>query len=102
MTETHWTPAELAHIGDTEEIRISTGRDDGTLRAFVPIWIVAADGNLYVRSYRGLDGAWYRHARHHPAGRLRTDGTDRSAMTVAKKGLRRLKTSTTPTPPSDP
>ncbi|WP_067681014.1 DUF2255 family protein [Nocardia miyunensis] len=76
MTETTWIPADLARWGDTEEIRISTRRADGTLRGFVPIWIVAADGSLYVRSYRGTDGAWYQHACRNPAGRIHADAID--------------------------
>ncbi|MBY8862907.1 DUF2255 family protein [Nocardia sp. CA2R105] len=82
MTETRWTTGDLDHWGGTEEIRISTRRSDGTLRAFVPIWIVAAGGNLYVRSYRGTDGAWYRHALEQPDGRIRTDGIDRDVHFV--------------------
>lgn len=67
----------VAQFGDADEIEISTRRDDGTLRAFVPIWIVSVDGALYVRSYRGADGAWYRHATvHHDrqAGAIRAGG----------------------------
>ncbi len=82
MTENKWTPTELARWGDSEEIRISTRRDDGTLRAFVPIWIVATDANLYVRSYRGPDGAWYQHTRRNPEGRIRAGGADRDVSFV--------------------
>jgi hypothetical protein len=53
---------ETGRFGRADEIEISTCLPDGTLRRFVPIWIVTVDGRLYVRSYRGGDGAWYRHA----------------------------------------
>ncbi len=76
MTETAWTPSDLARWGEIEEVRISTRREDGALREFVPIWIVNVDGNLYVRSYRGTDGAWYQHARRNPVGRIRGGGVD--------------------------
>jgi hypothetical protein len=32
---------------------------------------VAVDSGLYVRSYRGGDGAWYRHASKRPFGAIR-------------------------------
>ena len=40
----------------------------------MPIWIVTVDNALYVRSYRGRDGAWYRHATARSAGAIRTAG----------------------------
>ena len=45
-----WPDGELNRLAAAEEIQVSTRRGDGTLRGFVPIWIVAVDGNLYVRS----------------------------------------------------
>jgi hypothetical protein len=59
-------------LGCADEIQISTRRPDDTLRGFVPIWIVAVDGALYVRSYRGANGAWYRHATTASAGPVPT------------------------------
>ncbi|WP_433602381.1 DUF2255 family protein [Nocardia sp. CA-135953] len=82
MTETVWTPEDLARWGSVEEIRISTRRRDGSQRTFVPIWIVAADGGLYVRSHRGTVGAWYRHAQQDSHGRIRADGIDRDVTFV--------------------
>jgi len=73
-TPAAWTADALSRFGAAEEIEISTRRDDGSLRAFVPIWIVAVGDALYVRSYRGAGGAWYRHATEHPAGAIRAVG----------------------------
>lgn len=75
-------PAENAgqlidRFGGVEEIEISTYRADGTLRSFVPIWVVAVHGALYVRSYRGTGGAWHRHATtagNQRTGRIRASG----------------------------
>jgi hypothetical protein len=69
-----WPAGTLARFGAAGEIEISTRRRDGSLRAFVPIWIVAVGDALYVRSYRGADGAWYRHAIQHPAGAVQAAG----------------------------
>jgi hypothetical protein len=55
MTETctaTWSADDLALFGGAEQIDLSTRRRDGSLRPFVPIWIVTVDGALYVRSYR--------------------------------------------------
>jgi 4-carboxymuconolactone decarboxylase len=47
------------------------------LRAWVPIWVVRVGDALYVRSYRGNDGAWYRHATQRREGRIRAGGVER-------------------------
>jgi hypothetical protein len=60
---TNWTTDQLATLGNQVEIDIGPTRADGTSGAARPIWIVVVDGNLYVRSYRGPNGAWYRQAR---------------------------------------
>ncbi len=67
-----WPAGELIRLGGADEIEISTRRPDGSLRPFVPIWIVAVGDALYVRSYRGTGGAWYQHATQHPAGSIRS------------------------------
>lgn len=69
-----WPTDLLDRIGSAEEIEISTRRVDGSLRGYVPIWAVVVAGGLYVRSYRGGDGGWYRHAAAHPAGAIRAGG----------------------------
>jgi len=74
---TAWTTDELARIGGADELNITTARNNGSLRAWVPIWVVRVDDELYVRSYRGTGGAWYRHAVQHPVGRIRAGGVER-------------------------
>ena len=44
------------------EVEARTPRRDGSISSR-PIWVVVADGEAYVRSYRGPGGAWYRRAR---------------------------------------
>jgi hypothetical protein len=55
-----WTDAELRADTAATGLRISTRRSDGTLSAPVPIWLVRAGKDLYVRSYKGNGGAWFR------------------------------------------
>jgi hypothetical protein len=72
-----WTNDELDRIGAADELRITTTRRDGSLRQPVPIWVVRVGDDLYVRSYRGHDGAWFRHATALPQGRVDAGGVER-------------------------
>ena len=51
--------------------------ETGSLRRYVTIWVVRVGDDLYVRSYRGTEGAWFRHALAHPEGRVRAGGVER-------------------------
>jgi hypothetical protein len=72
-----WTAEELGKIGAAEELEIAPLGEDGSLRPFVTIWVVRVGDNLYVRSYRGHNGAWFRSALQRPQGRIRAGGVDR-------------------------
>ena len=78
-----WTVDELAAVGHATELLISTRRSDGGLRAPVPIWVVRVADELYVRSYRGAGGAWYRHARNDGYAHIRAGGVDRDVAVDA-------------------
>lgn len=60
MTDSTTHLADL--LAATDQLDITTVRPDGSPRAWVPIWFVTLDGHVFVRSYRGSAGAWYRHA----------------------------------------
>jgi hypothetical protein len=49
-------------LDDAIEVDARTPRRDGSISSR-PIWVVVAEGDAYVRSYRGAGGAWYRHAK---------------------------------------
>jgi hypothetical protein len=74
---TSWSTDELDRVGAADEIHITQVRSDGSLRTWVPIWVVRVGDDLYVRSYRGSGGAWYRHAIQRPEGRIRASGIER-------------------------
>ena len=65
-----WTSDELSKIGNIEELRIAGRKADGALRQSVIIWVVRVGDALYVRSYRGSDGAWFRGALVRHDGRI--------------------------------
>lgn len=45
-----WSPEQLERIGSADELRISAKRADGTLRRWVPIWVVCVGEHVYVRT----------------------------------------------------
>ena len=77
---TTWTSDELRKIEAAEELELASLRPDGTLRRPVTIWVVRVGDDLYVRSWRGRAGAWFRgtqvrHEGHIQAGGVRKDVT---------------------------
>jgi len=71
-----WNTTDLAAIDAVEEIGLASRRQDGTLRPFVVMWMVAVDGELYVRSAYGADNPWYRRAVASGEGRIRAGGVE--------------------------
>ena len=54
------TDQQLSLLDETKEVRIRTR---GATRSFTTIiWIVVADGTVYVRSVDGQEGNWYQRA----------------------------------------
>jgi hypothetical protein len=78
----NWTEDELQRIGTTDDLEISSTRTDGTFRPYVPIWVVRVGDDLYVRSYKGRDSGWYRHALAAGSGRVRAAGIERDATFI--------------------
>jgi hypothetical protein len=81
-----WTADHLARIGDAEELRLASRRADGTLRSFTTMWVVRADGELYVRSAGGPDRPWYRHALASRTGQIGAGGIE-AAVYFAEAAL---------------
>ena len=68
---------ELSRIGPADELEIASYRQDGTLRPYTTIWIVRVGDELYVRSWRGRSGVWFRRALQRHEGRIRAAGVER-------------------------
>jgi hypothetical protein len=68
-----FSPDVLQRIHRTDEIDIETTRRDGTLRR-TTIWIMVVDDQVFIRSVRGPDGAWYKAVQRDPAVRVHADG----------------------------
>jgi hypothetical protein len=67
---TTWTSDELNKIGSAEELQIAPLRRNGTLRNPVTIWVIRIGDDLFVRSYRGRGGAWFRAAQSRHEGHI--------------------------------
>ena len=76
MLTATWSPDELERIGTAEELQIATKRADGTLRREVPIWVVRASGQVYVRTWYRRDNGWFGHAVDSRRARIRVPGLD--------------------------
>jgi hypothetical protein len=74
-TPRQWSPGELDLFGRAHELRLSTVRDDGSLRSFVTVWMVRVGADLYVRSGAGYGGvsAWFARARNAGSGIVRVE-----------------------------
>jgi hypothetical protein len=79
-----WTVDELNKIEKADELRIAARRRDGSLRHPVTIWVVRTGDNLFVRSYRGAEGSWYRGTQVRHEGRIRAGGVDKDVAFVAE------------------
>ncbi|MCX4461687.1 DUF2255 family protein (plasmid) [Streptomyces sp. NBC_01340] len=79
---TTWTSDELNRTAGTDELEMAPLRRDGTLRGPVPIWVVRDGDDVYVRSFRGTDGAWWRTARASREGHIRSGGVDKDVTFV--------------------
>ncbi len=62
MTPATWTADELERIAAAEELEMAPLRPDSTPRRPGPIWVVRVGDDLYVRSWRGTGGSWFRAA----------------------------------------
>jgi hypothetical protein len=79
---TTWTNDELNKIGIADELEIAPLRRDGALRTPVTIWVVRLGDELYVRSYRGRGGSWFRAAQARHEGRIRAGGVEKDVTFV--------------------
>ena len=79
---TAWTDEELDAIGEAAELELAPARSDGTLRDPVTIWVVRHGDALYIRSWRGPAGRWYRAVLDTRRGHVRCGGVDSDVRLV--------------------
>jgi hypothetical protein len=71
-----WSPAELQEISAARELQIASRRGDGTLREWVPIWVVSTGGLVYVRTWYRRDTGWFGHVLASRRARIRVPGLE--------------------------
>ncbi|HSG16807.1 MAG TPA: DUF2255 family protein [Anaerolineae bacterium] len=81
---TTWTSNELSKIGTADELEIAPRRRAGTLRQPVTIWVVRVGDDLYVRSYKGHGGAWFRAVQVRHEGRVWAGGVEKDVTFAAE------------------
>lgn len=75
MTDT-WTPDDLRLIAGAHELEIASERADGTLRRWVPIWVVSTGGQVYVRTWYRRDTGWFGQVLASRRARIRVPGLE--------------------------
>jgi hypothetical protein len=71
-----WTAEDLRLIGAAGELEIAVRRPDGSLRAWLPIWVVGAGDQVYVRTWYRRDTGWFGHALRSRRARIRVPGLE--------------------------
>ena len=72
-----WTTTDLDTVGAADEIDIAPRRPDGGLGRFVTIWDVRVGDDVFIRSFHGPTGHWYRARRATGRGVVRVGGVER-------------------------
>ena len=71
-----WSPDDLRLIGAARELQIAVTGPDGSLRRWVPVWVVCAGEQVYVRSWYRRDTGWFGSALRSPRARIRVPGLE--------------------------
>jgi hypothetical protein len=74
-------PDVLDLLSRTKEVRIETSRQGGPVHSAI-IWIVVDGHDVFVRSWLGGRGRWYREARAHPEVAIRAEDQRIAATAV--------------------
>lgn len=72
-----WPTETIEQIAATDDLHIAPYHADGkTTGTLTWIWSVVVDGRLFVRSYSGPRGRWYRSAIDQRAGKITAAGQE--------------------------
>ncbi|WP_133878580.1 DUF2255 family protein [Paractinoplanes brasiliensis] len=83
-----WDPAELRAIGDSHEMEVAVRRADGGLGRWTTIWVVCADGEVFVRTWHRRETGWFGGVVRTGRARIRAGGleTDVVVQDVGESG----------------
>lgn len=71
-----WTVEQIAQLQGCRELEITTIRGDGTVRPWVPIWVVCVGADAYVRTWYRRETGWFGHAVRSSRARIRVFGVE--------------------------
>lgn len=71
-----WSLEQLARVDQAPELEIATRRPDSSLRRWLPIWVVRANDEVFVRTWYRRDTGWYGHAVQDRAATVRVPGLE--------------------------
>jgi hypothetical protein len=71
-----WSPDELHLMSAARELRIAVKRPDGSQQRWLPIWVVCAGGQVYVRTWYRRDTGWFGDALRSHRARIRVPGLE--------------------------
>src|SRR5580704_12633091 len=77
-----WSAEQLESIGRSGELQIATRRTDGTLRSWIPIWVVCVGDDVYVRTWYRRTTGWFGHVLHYPQARIRVASLETDVSVV--------------------
>jgi hypothetical protein len=75
-----WSSEELDRINQSGELQIATRRINGTLRRWVPIWVVCVDDAVYVRTWYRRNTGWFGDVLDRPQARIRVPGLETDVL----------------------
>lgn len=73
----NWTSEELDAIAKDKKLYISIPNADGTMHAPTWVSVVQSGKNVYIRSYSGTEGLWYKAAKAAGHGHVSVGGIEK-------------------------
>lgn len=59
MPNSSWTNSQILELTEGEELVLVLARE-GRDTVRVPVWVATVDGDVYIRSYKGVTSMWFR------------------------------------------
>ncbi|MCO8269028.1 DUF2255 family protein [Actinoplanes sp. TRM 88003] len=77
---TGWAPDALRLIEAADELEIAPERTDGTLRRWVPIWVVSVGDQAFVRTWHRRETGWFGHVLKSRRAGIRVPGLQTTVL----------------------
>jgi hypothetical protein len=75
-----WTPEQLKRISEARELEIASPRADGRAPKWLPIWVVCAGDQVYVRTWYRRSTGWFGQVTKAGAARIRVPGLEHDVL----------------------